>query len=119
MLCSHHHHLRHHVRYILVTSDISAGTGRFSLTLGMTSAAMSIGGTVSGYLGQALAQDRGYQQAFLILGFMSCVPAFVYLIVMPETLNGGSSGRKKTASMAVLEEEEDDHDVSEERRTVV
>ena len=106
--------------YILVTSDISAGTGRFSLTLGMTSAAVSIGGTVSGYLGQALAQDRGYQQAFLILGFMSCVPAFVYLIVMPETLNGGSSGRKKTASMAVLEEEEDDHDVSsEERRTVV
>jgi MFS family permease len=105
--------------YILVTSDISAGTGRFSLTLGMTSAAMSIGGTVSGYLGQALAQDRGYQQAFLILGFMSCVPAFVYLIVMPETLNGGSGGRKKTASMAVLEEE-DDHDVSsEERRTVV
>lgn len=105
--------------YILVTSDISAGTGRFSLTLGMTSAAMSIGGTVSGYLGQALAQDRGYQQAFLILGFMSCAPAFVYLFVMPETLNGGSIGRKKTASMAVLEEE-DDHDVSsEERRTVV
>ena len=83
----------------------------------MTSAAMSIGGTVSGYLGQALAQDRGYQQAFLILGFMSCVPAFVYLITMPETLNGGSGGTK-SASMAVLEEE-DDHDVSEERRTVV
>lgn len=58
----------------------------------------------------------------MILGFMSCVPAFVYLIVMPETLNGGISGRKKTASMAVLEEEEeeDDHGASsEERRTVV
>lgn len=105
--------------YILVTSDISAGTGRFSLTLGMTSAAMSIGGTVSGYLGQALAQDRGYQQAFLILGFMSCVPAVGYLVFMPETLNGGSGG-KRTASMAILEEEgEEDRGDNEERRAVV
>jgi MFS family permease len=53
--------------YILVTSDISGGTGRFSLTLGLTTAAMSIGGTVSGYLGQALAQDLGYKTAFFIL----------------------------------------------------
>lgn len=86
--------------YILVTSDISAGTGRFSLTLGLTTSAMSIGGTVSGYLGQALAQDHGYQNAFMILGFMACIPAVGYLIFMPETLNGG-----KTVNMSVIEEE--------------
>mmetsp|Transcript_24090 Transcript_24090/g.58184 ORF Transcript_24090/g.58184 Transcript_24090/m.58184 type:complete len:485 (-) Transcript_24090:244-1698(-) len=73
--------------YILVTSDISAGTGRFSLTLGLTTAAMSIGGTASGYFGQALAQDHGYQNAFMILGFMACIPGVGYLIFMPETLN--------------------------------
>lgn len=72
--------------YILVTSDISGGTGRFSMTLGMTTAAMSIGGTVSGYLGQAIAQDMGYRTAFIILGFMSTVPALLYLFFMPETL---------------------------------
>lgn len=72
--------------YILVTSDISGGTGRFSMTLGLTTAAVSIGGTVSGYLGQALAQDRGYRSAFFILGFMALVPALVYLFFMPETL---------------------------------
>lgn len=72
--------------YILVTSDLSGGTGRFSLTLGLTTAAMSIGGTVSGYLGQALAQDIGYREAFVILGFMSLVPALLYLFFMPETL---------------------------------
>ena len=77
--------------YILVTSDVSAGTGRFSLTLGLTTAAMSIGGTVSGYLGQALAQDHGYQNAFMILGFLACIPAVGYLVFMPETLNGGKS----------------------------
>jgi MFS family permease len=72
--------------YILVTSDIAAGTGRFSLTLGITSAAMSIGGTVSGYLGQALAQDLGYQTAFLLLAILSLVPALGYTFLMPETL---------------------------------
>ena len=72
--------------YILVTSDISGGTGRFSMTLGLTTAAMSIGGTVSGYLGEALAQDIGYKEAFFILCVMSCVPALLYLFFMPETL---------------------------------
>ena len=72
--------------YVLVTSDISGGTGRFSLTLGLTTAAMSIGGTVSGYLGQALAEDIGYRQAFAILGGMSLIPAFLYFFCMPETL---------------------------------
>ena len=72
--------------YILVTSDISGGTGRFSMTLGLTTAAMSIGGTVSGYLGEALAQDIGYMEAFFILAIMSLIPALVYLLFMPETL---------------------------------
>lgn len=78
--------------YILVTSDISGGTGRFSLTLGLTTAAMSIGGTVSGYLGEALAQDLGYKEAFFILMFMSLVPALVYLFFMPETLPALTGG---------------------------
>mmetsp|Transcript_36078 Transcript_36078/g.76927 ORF Transcript_36078/g.76927 Transcript_36078/m.76927 type:complete len:486 (+) Transcript_36078:312-1769(+) len=98
--------------YILVTSDISAGTGRFSLTLGLTTAAMSIGGTVSGYLGQALAQDLGYQKAFMIIGFMSCVPAAGYLIFMPETLHGG-----KDAGMSAIQEE--GHKEGEEELPVV
>jgi MFS family permease len=72
--------------YILVTSDISGGTGRFSMTLGLTTAAMSIGGTVSGYLGEALAEDIGYKEAFFILAIMSLVPALLYLLFMPETL---------------------------------
>lgn len=72
--------------YILVTSDISGGTGRFSLMLGMTTAAMSIGGTVSGYLGEALAEDLGYKETFFILAVMSAIPALLYMFFMPETL---------------------------------
>lgn len=81
--------------YVLVTSDISGGTGRFSLTLGITTAAMSIGGTVSGYLGEMLAEDFGYRAAFGILGIMSLVPALLYLIFMPETLRDYTSETQK------------------------
>lgn len=88
--------------YILVTSDIAAGTGRFSLTLGITSAAMSIGGTVSGYLGQALAQDLGYQAAFGWLAMLSLVPALSYLFLMPETLATANGG--KTQQMPPIEQ---------------
>lgn len=72
--------------YILVTSDISAGTGRFSFALGITTAAMNIGGTVSGYLGEALAEDLGYKEAFMILGGLSLIPALIFTFIMPETL---------------------------------
>jgi MFS family permease len=77
--------------YVLVTSDISIGTGRFGMTLGLTTAAMSIGGTISGYLGEALAEDISYQQAFSVLGCMSLIPALLYFVCMPETLPGALS----------------------------
>jgi MFS family permease len=94
--------------YILVTSDISGGTGRFSMTLGLTTAAMSIGGTFSGYLGEALAQDQGYKEAFSILGIMALVPALLYLFFMPETLPAlVNTGRAGISSIKEEGEEED------------
>ena len=71
---------------ILVTSDLSGGTGRFSLLLGFTTASMCLGATVSGYLGQALAQDYGYPFAFTALGLVSLIPFLMYVFLMPETL---------------------------------
>eukprot|EP00531_Pseudo-nitzschia_arenysensis_P003651 CAMPEP_0116118544 /NCGR_PEP_ID=MMETSP0329-20121206/2160_1 /TAXON_ID=697910 /ORGANISM="Pseudo-nitzschia arenysensis, Strain B593" /LENGTH=500 /DNA_ID=CAMNT_0003612177 /DNA_START=90 /DNA_END=1592 /DNA_ORIENTATION=- len=88
--------------YILVTSDISGGTGRFGLTLGLTTAAMSIGGTVSGYIGQAFAEDYGYLQAFWILCVMSTVPALLYFFCMPETL-----AQTDQAAISVIQEDEE------------
>lgn len=82
--------------YVLVTSDISIGSGRFSLTLGLTTAAVSLGGTISGYFGQVLAEDRGYREAFLILAFVSLVPACIYYLCMPETLPGNKTGTEGT-----------------------
>lgn len=71
--------------FVLVTSDISASTGRFSLTLGFVVGAVALGGTVSGYLGEALAEDLGYQRTFTLIGFFSFIPALMYTFLMPET----------------------------------
>mmetsp|Transcript_8325 Transcript_8325/g.9243 ORF Transcript_8325/g.9243 Transcript_8325/m.9243 type:complete len:642 (+) Transcript_8325:255-2180(+) len=72
--------------HILVTNDISSRTGRFSLMMGLTSSAMCLGATVSGYIGQAIAEDYGYAMAFTCLGALSLVPLLLYTFFMPETL---------------------------------
>jgi hypothetical protein len=71
---------------ILITNDISCRTGRFSLMLGVTTGAMCLGATVSGYIGQSIAQDHGYMAAFTSLGAISLIPLFMYMFCMPETL---------------------------------
>ena len=72
--------------HILVTNDISSRSGRFSLMMGITSSSMCLGATVSGYIGQAIAEDCGYAMAFTWLGGLSVVPLLLYLFFMPETL---------------------------------
>eukprot|EP00934_Nitzschia_sp_Nitz4_P003919 Nitzschia sp. Nitz4//scaffold41_size133979//80475//82337//NITZ4_003356-RA/size133979-snap-gene-0.130-mRNA-1//-1//CDS//3329551497//3909//frame0 len=94
--------------YILVTSDISGGTGRFGMCLGLTTAAMSIGGTVSGYMGQALADQYDYLRAFWILMVMSVIPAALYLFFMPETLPEHSR-KEATNGITSIKEEDEEH----------
>jgi len=96
--------------YVLVTSDISGGTGRFSLMLGLTTAAMSIGGTISGYLGQALAQDLGYREAFIILGLLSLLPVLLYAFCMPETLPKCNSVPPVLSMTSIAEGENEDEE---------
>jgi MFS family permease len=72
--------------HILVTNDISSRSGRFYLMMGITSSAMCLGATVSGYIGQSIAEDYGYAMAFSSLGALSLVPLLLYTLFMPETL---------------------------------
>lgn len=72
--------------YILITNDLSRGTGRFSLLLGITTASMCLGCTFSSAIGGVLAQDFGDEIAFNVLGLIALIPAFVCLFNMPETL---------------------------------
>lgn len=88
--------------YILVTNDISGVSGRFSLLLGVTTGAVCLGGTVSGYIGQAIAQDYGYHRAFGFLGVMSLIPLFLYVVFMPETLPDYVKPKNRRRRLAAL-----------------
>jgi MFS family permease len=87
---------------IVVTNDISAGTGRFSLMMGITTGAMCLGGTISGYVGHAIAQDFGYASAFSTLGVMSLIPIFLYLFFVPETLPEYAKPKKRRRRLEAL-----------------
>jgi MFS family permease len=87
---------------IVVTNDISGGTGRFSLMLGITTGSMCLGGTISGYIGHAIAQDFGYASAFTVLGLMSFVPFFLYAFFVPETLPEYAKPKKRRRRLEAL-----------------
>jgi energy-converting hydrogenase Eha subunit B len=87
---------------VVVTNDISAGTGRFSLMLGIITGAMCLGGTVSGYVGNAIAEEFGYASAFSTLGIMSLIPFFLLLCFVPETLPEYAKPKKRRRRLEAL-----------------
>lgn len=81
--------------YVLITNDLSRGTGRFSFLLGIVSAFMCLGCTFSSVIGAILAEDFGVDIALNVLGLISLVPAFVCMFHFPETLIQTSRKKKK------------------------
>ena len=81
--------------YILITNDLSRGTGRFSLLLGIVTAFMCLGCTFSSVIGATLAQDFGVDIALNVLGLISLVPAFVCMFMFPETRSKSQRARNK------------------------
>ena len=54
--------------------------------MGITTGAMCLGGTASGFMSTAVARDYGDAAAFAALGIMSLIPFLLYLFLVPETL---------------------------------
>jgi hypothetical protein len=67
---------------------------------------------VSRYMGQALAEDRGYKSAFMILMIMAMVAALLYFFCMPETLPEHSKSRNGGIETIASIREEDEDDVN-------
>lgn len=88
--------------YILITNDLSRGTGRFSLLLGIVTAFMCLGCTFSSVIGAYLAADFGVDIALNVLGLMSLVPAFVCLFQFPETHNTRRKKKKRRRQIGSL-----------------
>ena len=69
----------------LVVKDLTQGTGRFNLSLGVLSTMFGFGAALSNGLAGFVVQGAGYNAAFLTLAAIATA-AFGLLLAMPETL---------------------------------
>jgi MFS family permease len=69
----------------LVVKDLTQGTGRFSVSLGVISTIFGLGAALSNGLAGIIVQHAGYSAAFLTLAAIATA-ALLLLLRMPETL---------------------------------
>jgi MFS family permease len=74
----------------LVASDLTRGTNRFNLCMGIFGLAVGIGGTVSTTAAGAVATWFGHGVAFAGLGVMGLLAFLLVLFMMPETKDGAA-----------------------------
>jgi MFS family permease len=79
----------------LVAADLTRGTGRFNLCLGVVGLATGVGATVSTILSGWLATEVGTHAAFLALVIAGVAAVFAVELAMPET--GTSAGAWRAA----------------------
>jgi MFS family permease len=70
----------------LVVKDLTQGSGRFNVSLGVISTVFGLGAALSNSLAGFVVQAAGYSAAFLTLAAIAAV-AFALLLMMPETLD--------------------------------
>jgi MFS family permease len=70
----------------LVTADITAGTGRFNLALGIVGTASGIGASISTTLSGLVAETIGTSAGFLCIAATALLGTMVVLFLMPETI---------------------------------
>eukprot|EP00301_Raphidiophrys_heterophryoidea_P020609 c5252_g2_i1.p1 GENE.c5252_g2_i1~~c5252_g2_i1.p1 ORF type:complete len:506 (-),score=127.74 c5252_g2_i1:109-1626(-) len=73
------------VMHQVVTRDLTAGSGRFNVALGMVTTCHIFGGATSNLLGEHMASWWGYGTAFVILGLLGLVPLTVFALFFEET----------------------------------
>jgi len=68
-----------------MVADISFGTGRFNVLMGLTSACFGMGGTLSNLVGQWVVQMFSHSVSIIGSLCLSIVPILLFWIAMPET----------------------------------
>ena len=69
----------------LVAADLTRGTNRFNLCMGVIGLAIGVGATVSTALAGWVAENFGHAAAFLGLGGAGLLAVILVLVAMPET----------------------------------
>jgi MFS family permease len=71
--------------FLLVVSDVTAGTGRFNVAQGALATLVGIGASLSNLLAEQVVQYAGYDPAFYFLGAVALVGTVLFMAFMPET----------------------------------
>ena len=71
--------------FLLVVSDVTAGTGRFNVAQGALATLVGIGASLSNLLAEQVVQYAGYDPAFYFLGAVALIGAVLFMAFMPET----------------------------------
>eukprot|EP00934_Nitzschia_sp_Nitz4_P007919 Nitzschia sp. Nitz4//scaffold14_size191712//144544//146686//NITZ4_001746-RA/size191712-snap-gene-0.141-mRNA-1//1//CDS//3329536996//7909//frame0 len=76
-----------------LVADITFGTGRFNLLMGLTASMFGLGATLSNYLGQTVVEQYGHVASLTGSLALSVIPIVIFGVFMPETL--GHRGETK------------------------
>jgi len=80
------------VLFFIVVDDLTRGSGRYNLALGLTSAAWGLGAALSNAAAGYVAQLVGYKAAFLGLSCCAAAAFLLFLLAMPETAPQAAKG---------------------------
>ena len=75
------------VLFFIVVEDLTRGTGRYNLALGVTSAVWGLGAALSNTVAGYIVNFAGFGSAFLVLAGCALAAFLLFLFAMPETLN--------------------------------
>ena len=84
-----------------LVADITFGTGRFNVVMGLTASCFGLGGTLSNLLGQMVVEHFGHVASLTGSLFLSIIPIVLFSLAMPET--AGSRGKNTKTAVVGLE----------------
>jgi predicted MFS family arabinose efflux permease len=74
---------------VLVVADLTKGTGRFNLVIGLMSTAVAVGASLSQTVAGSIAHHGGFDVAMLSLAGVAAAALVLLALRMPETRDGG------------------------------
>ncbi len=81
----------------LVAADITRGTNRFNLSLGVLGLAAGLGATVSSMVGGRIASALGFSAGFAALALAGLAAVGAVWLLMPETRAEGSGPARSSS----------------------
>jgi len=79
------------VTAVIVAEELTRGSGRFNLVVGLIKTTESLGASFSNLIGEGIAHYASYDSAFLFLCIVGVLPMLLYARYMPEPARPGGT----------------------------